>query len=387
MPLSATFNVQPNTQKKRIGLVILGQSNENGAVLLDYLNDSPQAFQSLRNPTITSDFVGNNSIGKVDNFRWQASGSPWCKTYDDLYDAGYELLIRNCSIGSASWVNDAVGQILTHFPDSQGTRCRRKPIHPSDGGCGGMIIKESGHLFESIVGTETYAYLKNEGGQLYTASGGKMPPEIDYIYSPIPERKSTASVKPDFSQVSAVGDTVVDGEVVWECIELNTTLDTGYQFRQGLKGLLPFDPLGIMRRTARHAKELRNQGAERIIVYICNGQSDADEAQVKYQTAVDYMTQFFRAQGFEVALGLSTYFAGSMSGGYDNMTNAINAVLTKFESDSGVHKGANLYEDMGTVVGENGLLFDNSNVHLTGEGAIVAGMHHANAIKRILGVE
>jgi len=151
-----------------------------------------------------------------------------------------------------------------------------------------------------------------------------------------------------------------------------------------------YDPLGMMRRTASYAQAMRARGVERIFVYICNGQSDAGIGTARYQTALQYMIDDYRAQGFEVIVGLSTFAVTSTLP--EQHWNELSAAITNifataaYADDPGVHRGANLYELMGSVAGDNGLTYTADNVHLDAPAQIQAGEHHANAIKAILPV-
>ncbi len=179
--IAETVNGLVDGYRKRIGFIVLGQSNESGRGPVSEMGDFPQAFRSIRNPSVTSGFEGQAVIEKIDGFSYGPQGAPWVKLYDELYDHGYECLIANTAIGSASWVNHAIGYVESHATNSNQFRARRSPIHPSDTGTAGTIIVESGKVFEMTKGTQVFTYLKNNGADLYV-EGEKMPLELDYIY-------------------------------------------------------------------------------------------------------------------------------------------------------------------------------------------------------------
>lgn len=371
---------------EKIGFIILGQSTESGRAPVDEMTDFPQAFYSLKNPTINHGMEGQAVIEKIDSFSYGPQGGPWMKVYDELLDHGYELHMANVAIGSASWVNHAVGQVEAHATSTDTFRARRSPVHPSDPGISGTIIVEDGKAFELVTGTQTFTFLNNDGADIYV-EGEKLPLELDYIYSPNAGKKTTASTKPDFSTPTAVGDIVVDGDCEWECISLDSAsigYYTGTQFKKQTRTFGGYDPLGMLRRCATYAKEMRTRGVSRIFVYVCNGQSDVGKSVTEYQTACTYILKDLRAQGFETILGLSTYAEGDLTTYWDDLSTAVAGTLTSLADDTGVHAGANLYQLMGTIDGENGLHYNTDRVHINAESSIVAGGHHADAVKAIL---
>lgn len=371
---------------EKVGFIVLGQSTESGRAPVAEMAAYPQAFYSTKNPTISSGMEGQAVIEKIGSYSYGPQGGPWMKVYDDLLDHGYELQMANVAIGSASWVAHAIGQVEAHNTNTNAFRARRSPVHPSDPGTSGTIIVESGKVFELTTGSQVFTYLKNNGADIYV-EGEKLPLELDYIYTPNAGKKSTASTKPDFSTPTAIGDTVTDGDCVWTCIWLdNTTIGyyTGTQFKKQTRGFAGYDPLGMLRRCADYAKQMRARGVSRIFVYVCNGQSDSGKSVVEYQTACNYIIKDLRAQHFEVFLGLSTFYEASTTAYYDDLSTAVTGALSANSADSGVHAGANLYQLMGSVDGENGLEFNTDRVHINAPSSIVAGGHHADAIKAVL---
>lgn len=183
-----------------------------------------------------------------------------------------------------------------------------------------------------------------------------------------------------------VGGTITDGGVVWTNIGDVGTLGFANNTAFHINALgLGFDPYGVMRRAGRHIQELRAQGCGRVIVYLCQGQSDIGTSTANYQTALDYITAFFRGLGAEVCIGLTTYQRGAATTtGYDLLKQARINALADNASDSFVHAGADLYTSMGTADGPgNPLAFNtvtNDGVHTNAPTKIIEGGYHSAAI-------
>ena len=378
---------------RRIGFVFMGQSNERGQAQLSDMVAYPQAFRSLNAPHITTYMKGVNSVLQHTDERWYAQGAPWCKVFDDLYDAGVWLDMANASIGSMSFFTDVVTYPRNRANSANYFRARRTPSHASDYGCSGVLTVQNNYVFECTTGSAYYAFLRNDAGlPLYSPAGERLPNRLHYLYSPTADKKLTASSAPDFTAATALGSTVTDGAVVWTNIGSAATF--GYSQNTAFKPKSidgpGFDPQGILRRAVNMAQDLKAGGCERVVVYLCNGQGDAGgTSSANYQLSLTYMTQYLRGLGFEVMIGLSTFTRGGSTTAWNDLTTAVNATLTAFAADDGVHAGANLYTLMGSVEGANGLTFNTSpddGVHLNAPAQIVAGGHHANAIRAALGV-
>lgn len=386
--------------KQQIGLVIFGQSNERGNselvnnVAVNQMTLYPQAFGSLRNPAITAYFPGVNQLTQLTaDERLYPLGSPWCKVYDDLFDAGYNAHIYNASIGSLSFFADAVSYPRNRANSANYFRGRRAAgtYGPTDPGCQGMTTVQNGYVFEATTASEFFVVLRNMGAKVVNAAGDTIPDNLDYVYSPTLSKKSTAGSAPDFTPATALGSTVTDGAVVWTNIGSAATLgyaqNTAFKPKSLLGTVAGFDPYGVIRRAAAAAQSMRDRGVSRVIVYLCNGQSDAGgTSQANYQTSLQYMTQYFRSQGFEVAIGLSTYTRAAATAGFDALVAARTAALATFAVDTGVHAGADLYTMMGNAEGANGLTYNtagsaaDNNAHIDAQAQIVAGGHHSAAL-------
>jgi hypothetical protein len=391
------------TARTQVGLVILGQSNELGqaelvnASAVNQMALYPQAFRSLVNPNITSYFPGVNQLTKLaSDGQLYPLGSPWCKVYDDLWNAGYEAHIFNGSIGSLSFFTDAVAYPRARANSANYFRQRRAAgfYGPSDMGCQGTVIIQNGYVFECTTGSEFLAVLRNQGQKIVNSSGDSIPDMLDYLYSPTAAKKLTAAVAPDFTLATALGSTVTDGAVVWTNMGLASV--NGYAQNQAftvatlLGGVTQpgMDPYGIIRRAETAAQDMRMRGIKKVLVYLCNGQSDtgASTSSANYSLSLQIMAKYFRSQGFDVAIGLSTYTLADATANWDTLVAGRNAALAALASDTGVHAGADLYTLMGNVEGANGLTHitvgtaANKNAHIDAQAQIVAGGYHSAAI-------
>jgi hypothetical protein len=374
--------------KRKMGFVFFGQSNEVAAVPISEAATYPQCFYSQNNAAVTSYLPGQAVINKVDATKYMSEGNPWMKFYDDLWDAGFEAIMVNGSVGSAGWVNHAIGTVYAHSTSSTGFWQNRTPVHPSDPGTMGACIVEDNKLFECTTGSELFTYLKNDGGRVFSTDGlSELPYELDYIYFAPNSLKSTASTKPDFTTASAVGDTVTDGAVTWTVTNADASAigySTNTQFKMQGRALGGWDALGMMRRAGQLGQQLKTAGCERIFVYVCNGQTDAGQGTTRYQVATGYIVDYFRGLGFEVFLGLSSYGTNATPTNYTDLSTAVANTLAAKSSDDGVHAGADLVNLMGTSPGSNGLALQGDGVHLTAPSAIVAGGHHADAVLSVI---
>lgn len=395
--------------KKKIGLVIFGQSTECGKANIKDMAAIPQAYGSLRNPAIKSGLPGIVSMvqNTVDS-RWYFEGSPWCKFYDEMYDYGYDFHMMNASIGSMSFFTDAVAYPRNRRDPQENNanyfRQRRAAglYGPTDIGCAGTLTVQNGYVFECTTGSEVIAFLDNAGAKIINSFGDVLPNRLDYMYNPTASKKACGSSGPVWTGATTIGSTVTDGAVVWTNIgsaaSLGYTLNTAHQPKSiDAPG---FDPMGIVRRALRMAQNLRAHGCERVIVLLQNGQSDAGAtSQANYQTSLQYLTQFFRGLGFEVAIGLSTYGRGAggtpaLAAGYTALSAAVTAALATFSADTGVHAGADLVSLMGTTEGSGGLSFNfgpypgsggpYDGVHRDAASDIVVGGHIADAFRAFL---
>jgi hypothetical protein len=181
---------------------------------------------------------------------------------------------------------------------------------------------------------------------------------------------------------SVIGTQVVDGDITWELVE------TGYvqAFTPPNMGQAYFDPMYMLQRCTTLLNSITD--VEERWVFYSNGQSDvqgslASQNAIRgwYSTALNNICDYFVAQGFNVAIGLSsanpdTIFTSNAKYRWDTLNNAWSdsciAKVTAAGVTPRVIRGANLYTALGVlppVYPESGLTI---GVHLTDNGMVGA---------------
>lgn len=431
----------PSRRRTKIGLVVLGQSNENGQAELmssasvSQISAYPGAFRSLINTDITSGFDGVLQLApNYNGSPLYNKGSPWPTVYDALWNAGYEPLICNMSIGSLSYVNHVVTSVSNRI-DATAYWQRRPSLGPQDEGDFGSLVNAQSLLWYCSKGNYRLAALDNKGSPLVTPQGNTIPNRLDYIWTEsgratgtgttLAKAIVTGSISGSVLTVTAVtsgalavgqiladganigstikissfgtgsggvgtynlsgsmtlasttiraaaaGDVSVDGSIEWTCV--GNTLALGYTLGQllTLSAIdVGWDPLGIAQRALRKVQALRSAGCQRVVAVICNGQSDVTQTAANYQLALTQLAQMFRAVGAEVGIGLSTFTRGGNVTNWNTLQTGRANALTALASDAKVFAAANLYQSMGTVEGSNGLTFNTG-----GYGSVNDGVH------------
>jgi hypothetical protein len=358
---------------------VFGQSNEQGAVLTT--DTTAQAFVSQRNPSVRVPFGPSVSL----------KGGMWPTVYDALDPWGWNLKIVNGAIGSLGFIRDVAGMI-TGRSNSTGYYQRRPPNTLNDGDKGdrGDIINVSNRMFRCTSGRTRQAI--NLGPNRDLSGSYK---NLDFLV--FQGTQATAASSPDFSTAVNVGDTVVDGTIVW-------TLEATFAYGSGAPptvgqadftthdGVL-FDPLSAAQRLHLEMQKVRD--VERKIIYMANGQADLYAGtQTWYRDALIGVAKFFLQNNYEVMIGLTSFSPGSgTTAQYDGLVTQRAAALATLQANpaygSRVYEGANLYALMGSTgpMAAGGAFLQNesgSYVHLNGAGAVVAGGHIANALKAVL---
>lgn len=333
--------------RKKVTLLVLGQSTEQGPVLLNDKAAWPNAFASLRNPG----FMQKRVVSNPNRGGW------WPKVYDDLWDWGYDLDVLNAAVGGASLLDHIVGTYNSRVSNYVYYQARPSVGYP-DLGDFGQVIAFNGMSFVISGGRKRQAYndLPFQG-----AVGTSV--LQDFIgYSQTSEL--SGSTAPDVSAVP-VGGTVADGSLTL------TRLDGAYYvseatFLPGHDGTQPninwtgtfgerlagrgFDPLGII----THANRLAQQAApsELKIVYFSQGQSDLGASATGYQKPLMILANYFLRRGWTVVLGNTVFSpasSGSTQANYDSQATAVDnaiAALSVFYPGK-VYRGANLHNALG----------------------------------------
>jgi hypothetical protein len=390
--------------RRSVAVGVLGQSNEKGAVALSDKAAYPQAFRSLRRPSVRVPIGPSVS----------ASGGYWCKVHDDLYDAGYDPVIVNGAIGSLSFIRHAAGQIQGWGAGGIYYR-RRLPSNNLDRGyAGDFMSPEGGTVWQCVAGNDMYAM---SAGPDLTAGAGygwgisdfitQMPGGRDAVF----KNYVTSAVKPTFPTNQPFGYTLTEVPtsnsnlgVVWKFIGyannapangsgmmIGTGICTEAQVGVG------FDPFGVVHRLH---EEMQRVKADRKIIYICNGQSDAGFPSANYKLALQSLGAFYLARGYEVMIGFTNYSPGTPTTGGDGwpaMVTAKNNAITYLQGTSDgarCYAGADLYTLMGTTgpMAAGGAFMQSGDVHINGAGAVgpavsgvsCAGKYVSDSIKTVL---
>lgn len=323
---------------ERVAVGIIGQSNERGNVLLPDKAAYPLAFQSARRASLNVPIAPALTL---------AAGGWWCKTFDELWDWGYDLQIVNGAIGSAGMVRHIAGQMQFRQSSAKAFALRAPLAGSIDRGFAGDCINPSGtKVYRCTTGTNFFAMHSGQGrpvqGATYTW--------FDFINSDNPGLL-TAGSAPDFATPSTVGATVVDGGCTWTLESLTTTAyggAGGTVFTEAQRGI-GFDPFGICQRMH---EEMGRIDAERKIIYIQNGQTDLGSSAAVYQAALQSVASFFLDRGYEVMIGLTVYSVASGSTANYNLLQtgwAAALVALKAIYPGKVLDGPNLYALMGST--------------------------------------
>lgn len=332
--------VHANREPIAVGLI--GQSVELGSVTAADRAAYPQAFAALNNRAFTAPggpASGDNGSGR---------GGFWCAVYDALYDHGYDMRFVNGALGSMSFVKDAAGQVLFRN-NNMAVRAQRTPVFGAAGDRGyyGDVLVQGGKVFVATTGRSVAAF--SDGP--FKVLGGQT--NLDYIETV--GTHTTAASDPGGWSAATLGSTITDGTVVWTCISENSAslgLTNGKVFSQTQKGF-GFDPFGALARV--HAEMQQIRGVTRKIIYIQNGQSDQNASGTVagwYRDALVGMANYFLDRGYEVMVGLTTYYPRATTAGYDVIEQGRADALTALQASaygSRVFAGANLYRAMGTT--------------------------------------
>lgn len=382
-PLRAVAEDCDCPTRKKISIGILGQSNEQNRVQPEEAATIPAAFVSKYNPAVRAPQQGNIVLKAVGGSvkSMAAPGGMWFVLYDRLWELGYDAAMVNGAIGSASMIRDFAGSSSPWRPANSEYFKQRASIAPEDNGDAGSFIVagEPARIFRCIEGRQRFAVLD---GNAFLP--GTSIDKVDYI-AKVGKHKS-GSQPPDWNSVSKIGDTLIDGDLIWRYEADNTIglhpAETGRGGCHQIMGRGFWDPLGLIARLTNMMMTIHHVEDRWIILQ--NGQSDyggSATSQSAYKQALENITQYFLDRGFKVAIGLSCYTPTQDQGSWEGLDNARKSALATFAGNTRVEYGANLYNSLGTDVAS---LLQKDGVHLNGKGAVAAGKAWGEAFENIL---
>lgn len=364
-----------STDKRKIAIAIIGQSNERGQVSISDASTYKQAFVSKYKPSLR--YPAGGIVTR--------NGGPWYAMYDALYEAGYDAHIINAAKGSASIIKDYAGQVQFRSNSAQYSQ-QRDQLGKRDYGYFGDTIVMSGKVFRCTTGNKKY--IQYEGNQRIPNTNVAY---LDYVLQD--GVLASAAADPATWAAATLGSTVVDGGITWTCID--DTNSVGYSggqvFAEAQIGY-GFDPFGLLLDVMQELQDV--QGVEQKLLIICNAQSDTSATSAWYQNALTNIANYVSVRGIKVLLGMSMY---NSNGGIDRTTayntlqTGLNAAIASFPTDPWVYPGANLYNLMGITgpmswaqAGQPGSYMQSDGIHVNGNGAIVMGNLWASYVIKAL---
>ena len=340
------LDTPPTRVRPTVAVLVIGQSNEQGAVPISDRAAYPQAFVSAKNPGV----VSPGPIPVRNRGGW------WHKVYDDLYDWGYDLRVLNGAVGGMSLLTHCCGYVQTRANSTAYYKKRTTANFPDRGDFGDIYAIGSKYFVVTGNARNRSAFNSTPHINATGANGYQ-----DFVSFSAESLLSGGSA-PDVSAV-ALGGTVSDGDLTLTCIGVDNSrygasstydplgvLNLGGVLGEPNAGY-GFDPLGIL---TRAWEMLAATHATRRIVYFAQGQADLGNGSTTYARAVLQMATFFLNRNVDVVLGNTTYSPASSfstSANYqaqvDGCASAKATLDTHFPGR--VYLGANLYSLMGTT--------------------------------------
>ena len=303
-PWRRQYSAGPAKMRIAANIVALGQSGAQGAGK-DWAGDgnlaTPSWIRSLG--SLRSDPIPPLSV----NGRGGYSASYWTHLDAMLAEAGVDARWANCAVGAMSLINQACGWNDAWYP-SNSTRffSKRASIGGGDLGDKGMFLRKNGNLFQCISGGPArYCFYDSATPFVFPLIGSQT-----YVsYYVAGSGGASGATEPNWASLTTVGQTIADGALTWELVEIGTTVATGQVAKHTD---LHWDPLGIFARTKTTLDAMPNFGGnlastKRVICYE-SGQADyltyGDATSAGYwHDALRNMANWAVAQGYEIALG------------------------------------------------------------------------------------
>jgi hypothetical protein len=352
-----------NQVNKRIGVVIVGQSNEEGQCL----SYNPKLGLATTDPDAYEPCYFRSADGQSDPLPGIVTpggyGTPWPLLVDKFSALKAHLKFINGAIGSLSFIKHVCGQAGGWAANTRYYQERSTEL-VGDLGDKGDYMYDSNKLFKCIAGNKRYAYFDDPTGIVTYSAGsdaGQLHKQINYIQydKPYSTAFKSGAVKPALSGVANIGDTIVDNGITWQLVSNSYSSSTTPWDRT----LSRFDPLGVLSR-ANTLLTAQTEVDEKWF-FIANGQSDAQATlqnqgtiQTWYSTALQNICDYITNAGFNVAIGLSIAnpndtITSNVAYRWDTLSAAWSAACTAKVTAAGITprviKGVNGYTALGPI--------------------------------------
>jgi hypothetical protein len=307
-----TYNgkkILPTSFSLKVALGVIGQSNEQGAVLYqDSLGVWQKASVAAPSQGITEPALLNKA----------GFGSMFIPLTELLAQDGIAVELHNGAVGGTSYVYDWCGDIkMNGRTNSTAYRGKRVSTTNGDPGHRGDQIFVNGAVWEATTGNSHLVFYNSAtasptyGGVSYYSDPGSIVKNTSLV---------TAGTPPTFPGSPIVGDAVVDGSITWTCLTVGAkTTDAGniHVLRNTEDG---FDPYYMCQRV-RDSLMTSSVSASKKFVYMQNGQADAGAAAAVYQMAMRMLGQYFGISPYLITpiFGLSIYYPSQLQADWDTL--------------------------------------------------------------------
>jgi hypothetical protein len=342
VPTVATLT--KGVRARRVAIAVVGQSNEqgrgknyNGGTVTQTTSWVMSGNTSTKNP------AANDPIAPITTaYSW--GGSMWPILTDLMWSRGLRPTWRNCAINSLAFRAN-VAQQVQQWAANRAYYCQRSPEVAGDYGDKGSIITPSygyGKLFRCIVGSKRAIAMTGNGPFTVGTTTYAAP----FAALALGSDKKTGASAPNWSSITAVGQTLTDGDITWECIAIGASPTVGdfYAYTSA-----EFDPIGVLQRAKDQLDAITDVSEK--WVFVENAQGDLGNSSAVYQSALTAMVNWCLAQGYKVALGLSCWdgLDANAAADYAALDTGWANTLASFAGNPNVIAGANLYRALGHI--------------------------------------